>query len=525
MATIYQLGQLNTTALVRPDLYVQVVPPQIYLINGVPTNLGGIVGTAIWGPVGVPVLVSGYTDYARLFGALQNRSYDMGTFVARAQQEGGAGAYACVRVTDGTDVAASAALTIATIAAITYTSRHTGTGGNQIKVAIDTGSAPGTFKATVSLPFYGAEVFDNIAGTGNAFWVALAAAINGGNGPTTPASKIITAAAGASTAAPAPGSSVTLASGTDGAATITGAVLVGSDAVPRKGMYALRSSGVSVAALCDLTDTTTFATQISFGLGEGIYMVQALAPGGTVAAAVTARNTGGFDSYAAKILVGDWERWFDPVSGVSRFISPQAAAVGKLCNLSPHMSTLNKPLSGTVGTQRSESGAPYSNAELDSAAQNGLDLITNPIPYGNVFGFRLGRNTSSNAVIHGDNYTRMTNYLAQTLAAGMGKYVGELQSRRADDSTRGRVRTTLNAFLQALRDPTFVGGNGMIDDFLVICDKSNNPDTRIALGYLVADVKVVYLAVIEYFIVNLEGGQSVRIERSTQAPPSFALAA
>lgn len=47
---VTQLGQINTTALVVPDLYVQIVPPQTQYLNGVPTNILGIVGTASWGP-------------------------------------------------------------------------------------------------------------------------------------------------------------------------------------------------------------------------------------------------------------------------------------------------------------------------------------------------------------------------------------------------------------------------------------------------------------------------------------------
>lgn len=32
---VTQLGQINTTALVVPDLYVQIVPPQTQYLNGV----------------------------------------------------------------------------------------------------------------------------------------------------------------------------------------------------------------------------------------------------------------------------------------------------------------------------------------------------------------------------------------------------------------------------------------------------------------------------------------------------------
>ena len=46
---IVQQGSVNTTALVVPDLYVQIVPPQNLVLNGVPTNVVGVVGTASWG--------------------------------------------------------------------------------------------------------------------------------------------------------------------------------------------------------------------------------------------------------------------------------------------------------------------------------------------------------------------------------------------------------------------------------------------------------------------------------------------
>jgi hypothetical protein len=46
---IFPLGALNTTALVTPDLYIQIVPPQIMLLNGVPTLVGTPLRSMIWG--------------------------------------------------------------------------------------------------------------------------------------------------------------------------------------------------------------------------------------------------------------------------------------------------------------------------------------------------------------------------------------------------------------------------------------------------------------------------------------------
>src|SRR4051812_49214874 len=104
--TIVQQGQVNTTALLVPDLIVQIVPPSWTLLNGVPTNILGVVGTANWGPVNSPTIAGGVADAARLFGTMQARKFDLTTAVAAAALQGAAN-FRLVRVTDGTDVAAS----------------------------------------------------------------------------------------------------------------------------------------------------------------------------------------------------------------------------------------------------------------------------------------------------------------------------------------------------------------------------------------------------------------------------------
>ena len=140
---IVQQGSINTTALVVPDLYVQIVPPQNLVLNGVPTNVVGMVGTAQWGPVNQAVIVATMADYSRQFGAIQARKYDMGTHVACAVQQG-ASNFRCVRVTDGTDVAASV---VVLTNCITFTALYTGTLGNGITVTISAGSKANTFRA------------------------------------------------------------------------------------------------------------------------------------------------------------------------------------------------------------------------------------------------------------------------------------------------------------------------------------------------------------------------------------------
>lgn len=587
---ISQLGQINTTALTVPNVYVQIVPPQ-FLLNGVPSNIGGLVGTAKWGPVNKPVIVGNLVSYAMQFGAPQARQYDMGTYVAIASEIAGAigVAIACVRVTDGTDVAASVAIQTN---CLTVTSKYTGSLGNNINFAISQGSKVNSKQVRISMPGRTPEIFDNIlqsvksvtVGTGGtgyvdtstvvtfsapqdtitgrrarghatvvagvitaividdpgygystaptvtitgagtnaaatatiSHWPSIADAINNGINNSRGRSDVVVASAGAGTATPT-SAAYALSGGTDGADGVDGEIMLGTDTFPRTGMYALRASLASVATLCDLTDNTTWGTQDSYGQGEGSYMIVAGPASEAIADATSNRNSLGIDSPWTKIMLGDWIYWNDSYNGISqRLVSPAAFAFGKLISLAPQHSTLNKRLPNVVATQKSKTGIPYTDADIQELVLGGVDVVCNPCPGGSYFGHRTGHNSSSNASVHGDNYTRMTDYIAVTLNRGMGIYIGELQSRQDNDPTRRRAKATLDAFLTAMQQ------QGQIDSFQVDMSKAINPDERIGLGYMQANVKVVYMSVVEFFVINLEGGQTVSIQRTGA---DFALAA
>lgn len=505
---VVQQGSINTTALIVPDLYVQIVPPSVTLLNGLPTNILGVVGTAQWGPVNAPTIIGDMAAYSRQFGNIQARKYDLGTAVAAAVLQG-ANNFRCVRVTDGTDIAASI---IVLTNCITFTSKYSGTLANADTVTIAAGSQASTFKVTVARAGIVPEVFDNIAGSGNALWVNMANAINNGISGLRGPSQLIVASAGVGVTAPTL-TAYTLTGGTDGTTTITGSVLVGVDTVPRKGMYALRNTNTSIAVLADCDDTTTFTNQVAYGLSEGTYMIGVTPAGDSISTAVTNKASAGIDTYIFKYLFGDWVYFNDTVNNQIRLISPQGFVAGRLANLSPEQSSLNKPLYGIVGTQKSYQNLTYSGAELQTLGLAGIDLITNPIPAGNSFGVRFGHNSSSNAVTNGDNYTRMTNYIAYTLNAGMGLFIGQLQSK----TVRRNAAATISNFLEALAGQNMIGSADGSVPYSVQLDDNNNPQNRVALGYMQADVKVRYLSVIEKFLINVEGGQSVTINRQSVA--------
>src|SRR5580693_5875038 len=124
---IYNLGQLNTTALTAPDSYIQKIPPRTRYINGVPTDILGLVGVGSWGPVNSAILASNDT-----FGPVTFRTYDLATAISISAQVG-ANNIQAVRVTDGTDVAASAHVVDVAgspVNGMTLTAFYTGTVGN-----------------------------------------------------------------------------------------------------------------------------------------------------------------------------------------------------------------------------------------------------------------------------------------------------------------------------------------------------------------------------------------------------------
>lgn len=530
---IVQAGALNTTALVVPDLYVQIVPPQNLVINGVPTNVIGVVGTASWGPVGQPTTVGTMAEYAQQFGPVTNRKYDMGTVVAIAVQQG-AQDFVCVRATDGTDIAASAIFNGSATSNCSFvaSSLYTGSLANGDVLTLSVGGAPGTYNLTVVRPGMPGELYTGITGTGAAFWTNLIAAVNTGIGQLRGASQLVVLSAGAgANASVGPSSltlpmSITLGSGTgavagsDGASGASATTLIGQDIIPRLGMYALRGQGCSIGVLADTDTAGTWTTQDQFGLSEGIYMMLA-APSGSViqngsSGTVDLRNAAGLNDYACKLLHGDWIYWNDQTNNVLRLVSPQGFAAGRLANLSPEQSGLNKPIYSVVATQKS--GVPgtgqtgqYALADLQLMIENGIDVVCNPQPGGSYWGLRAGHNSSTNASINGDNYTRLTNYISASLAAGMGIYVGQV----INSTLFQNIRATLLAFLQNMLSQGLLGSLDGNTPFSVICDTTNNPLSRTSIGYVQADVQVQYQGINEKFIVNLQGGTTVQVTTQT----------
>lgn len=251
----------------------------------------------------------------------------------------------------------------------------------------------------------------------------------------------------------------------------------------------------------------------AFAESEGAYIITQGGVSTDYKTLSEALNGSGVDDWHLKLIVGDWPFWKDSANGINRMIAPATFEAANIASRSPHISTLNKRIPGIIATERQQAGRPYSVPEIGAINSARLDVITNPCPGGHYFGMRSGRNTSSNPTQNDDTYTRMTNFLSLTIAASFGGVVGDNQTV----DLRRETKSTLESFLSNLEGLKMIGDPNGGPAFSVRLDATNNPDSRVALGYMTADVQVKYLNVVRYFLVNMEGGGSVAISVSNDS--------
>lgn len=508
---IVRQGELNQTALVVADVYTTIVSPQVRLLNGVPTDGLAVVGSAPWGAVNRPTIVGSYSQYTQSFGGLRDRKHDAGTVVAMAVRQG-AQNFTVVRVTDGTDLRATAVAPAAPASDVgAFYGKFSGSFGNGIRVQILKGARPGIWRAIVTAPGLYPESFNDLPEVG--FWAALEAAINLGTDIRGPSS-LVTYAHGGATSAPA-AAVYALAGGTDGADGVDATKLLGSDGAVRTGVYSLRGSRAAILVVADLDTVEDWPELEAFTKGAGIYGVVAFPSGTSIQDAIDAKQGVGTYDWSVKVLHGDHLIIKDPVFGRLRTVNPAGIVAGRLANLSPEQSSLNKQLYGIVGSERtglpgSETAAAYSHAELAQLALAGIDVVCNPAPGGSYWACRNGLNASADPNVGGDNYTRMTHYISRTLNAAMGQFIG----RVVGDDLLAEVTAVNVTFLSGMQEQKLLRPLLGQACFSVVCNGSNNSAERLAGGYLQCDVQVRYGPIVERFLLNIEAGQGVAIAES-----------
>lgn len=396
---------------------------------------------------------------------------------------------------------------------LTLTSLYTGSAANAVTATIAAGSAANSSKITIVQPGFTPEIYDNITGSGNTFWVNAASAINNGNSPQRGPSKLVVATAGTATTAPANGTT-DFSGGTDGVASISSSVLIGTDGGvgSRTGVYSFRGMGATHGIVADLDDHTQNSTLGTFAQSEGIYWGVQNAAGDTPSAAASQKTSDGTDTPWLKLFMGDWTYVNDNVNGVQRLLGPATLGMATLSTLQPYQSGLNKPVPLVVATQGSQSNSTYANTDLATLTNSGIEVICNPIPAGSKFGLRIGRNASSNQAQNTDNWPVMTSFLARSLAGpnALGPAIGKAITPDFFTTWRAVLDNFLAGLLNAKPNP-------MIQGYQILFDTTNNPSTQTATGLVVAQVLIQYLGIAQVFLVNLQTGATVVIPPSSSS--------
>jgi len=369
---------------------------------------------------------------------------------------------------------------------------------------------PGTGYASATATLSGGGGSGGSYTLGVGCWTNLVSAINNGQSGVRGPSQLVVATLGTSAAAPSL-TTATFSGGTDGAAGVTDTTLVGSNSTPPTSMYALQGTSIQTMNLVDHSTPSQWSTIAAFCALNGIFGGGQGTPGLSVSSTASALATAGVDAYSFKQLVGDWVYWQDTVNNVQRLLGPMTFWGPMRANLAPNQSTLNKPVNGLIGTQRSVQNVPYASNEALAALQGRLDYLANPAPGGNYFAFQTDMNTSTYDATNSEAYTTMTNFLALSLGSNFGYVIGNPQT----DDLRKEVKDAINAFLTSIWQV-----NGYIGDvndptkvpFSVQIDAGNNPSNQVAVGLMQCLVKVTYLSIVRVFVISLQGGSTVNVD-------------
>ncbi len=516
-----------------PGAYIQVIAPPLS-VTGIPTDVIGIAGTASWGPLNSPVLIGDPTQIITNFGGITAAAltdiHDLCTDLTIAFNQAGANtlqAYG-IRVSDGTDIKATDIIkdTGGTVTGITITALYSGTLGNSISIIIAAGARPNTFDVTLT-PFSGGlvEVYPGLPNAAP-FWAALVSALANGLPNVRGPSALVRGTIGTSVLGPT-AATTTLSSGTDGRSSITSAELLGSNATsPYTGLYTLFGTNPPVGIIWSvgLTDTTVATSFASLAQALPVWGLFS-APSGAASNVATMISTLQATGVASPNVsfCGNWTYWYDPVNALLRLVPPYAFIGGTTAALPPEQSPLNAPVNSVVGTERNNpygTPLPFSSAELGALDKAGVIIINNPSPGGQYWGIQSGRNTATNGTQQPVEYTRLTNFLALSLAGTIGQFVGQNQSTQTNDPLRNQVQHVLDTFTSGLSEA------GRIDSALNTCGfaQTGNPNNgintpaTIASHFLYARSDVKYLSSVWYFILSLQGGTTVVTTGNASGP-------
>ena len=505
------------------NVYVIINPPQPVLPAGVIISSGLASGLCTWGPKGVPIGNNTPQSLFKVFGPPANSGRDLVQEGTLFLNQFPLGSFIGIRGSDGTDLPAQGNLVDTTTGNVTpgaaIVAKYTGTFGNSIIVAVAPGSnsvtGALTWKVTVSAANAPPEQWDRLVGnSATVAWANIIAAINNGTSALNPPSQYIVASQPNTPSSQLPAGStvapqmVTLTGATNGGPPSDSALL-GQDGTTgvRTGIYSGRGTGFDVAWICGSVTSSTWPTLLAFAKSENAYAIGNCPPNTSPTAAAALKVASGVDDPNFVAAVGTIT-YLDTFFNQNVTIPQAAVIAGTACGLPTYEPVGNRQVYGCLGTEQTlgPNPQPYSASDLALLEANGLICITSPIPGANALGTRWGKNSSSNFATSEISYTRQVNsYVRAFQGPVLGQFVNRRQTTKSSDPLRNAVSAALNGYLAPQKL------SGQINDYVVVCDLTNNSPASIAAGVLNATVIIKLDGVVNQFVINLTAGQTVSI--------------
>jgi hypothetical protein len=511
-----------------PGVYIEELPSGVHTITGVATSITAFVGWAAQGSTDQATLIESFSDFQRLFGGLDSRSY-LGYAVNQFFANGGQQAYIVRLVWDGTlasppsNPSACAVATAAGIGgALTVFAANAGAWGNDLQIAVTTTSAnPGRFGLQVQLSGQVVENFVNLSinpvdPQGN----YVVSVIDNDSAyitfidPSTSAAVVPTVVPTATT------SPVALTGGDDGSPlspNSDGSFELAMTSNPNGGVYLLdRIPIFNLLCVPGETDGPTIQTlQAYCALKRAFYIVDSpqLATtsgltssgpvgtalgGGSPVSVTTAPNAANSAYYFP------WVSAPDPLFGnrptlvpPSGFVAGIYAATDASRGVWKAPAGIDAGLTGVLGLQYTLTDAE--NGDLNT---QGINCLRQFRVYGNVvWGARtLLGNDQAGSQWKYVPIRRLALYLESSLYEGTQWVVFEPN----DEPLWGQIRLNVGAFMQGLFLQGAFQGSTPQQAYFVKCDSENNPQSSIDQGIVNILVGFAPLYPAEFVVIQIQ---------------------
>lgn len=479
------------TSFITPDVFLREATPAP-TIRGSSIGVVGVVLQSIRGPVNTPTLVGSLSDFGRIFGAYDS-TLPEGYMFAYNFFNQGANQLNVVRVTDGTDTAASGRFTDSSSGMI-FQVQTTGTWGNAVTMTAAANAASGyvdlTFQYGATEKYtYKQVTFTNI---NDARYIVTVLQ----NDPT----NFVQVAVVSNTANPGSGT-ITFTNGSNG--TNSGAALTDAS------YTGTNTGGVLTGLVCFEADTTvnfvtTARSTETLNAAISTHVTkQGLTPrmgiaapiqGTTVATVVT--NMASYNN-DQMVYTFPWLQILNPNNNKKEYYSPVAFYAGLLSTLSYEQSPSRRQILGIVGTEK-----PLAQSDVDTLTSNRVSPIT--LLAGQGFVVRNGYNTSSNPSLANITRRRAANFFAIAFANGSQQFV----SKPHTIQLRNDVKSAFSGLLQNEVTLGRIGNVAGGKPFAVKCDDQNNPLSSVQAGRLMVDVQISLWSPADFILITMDASEA-----------------